>query len=275
MYPVLFKIGNFPVHTYGVALIVAFLAALLVARSRAPKFGINPNRLSDMAFLALIAGVLGARILYLIQDPPADWHGYLTLQFAGLTSFGGYIGGALVVVWWARKTKTSLRAVLDVMGPPLLVGQALGRVGCLLNGCCYGHVCSTNFFLGVRVPDNPYLHYPAQFYDTLLTLAGFGIVLLVEKRRELRLGQAFSLSLALLGLGRLIDEFWRAGTDAQVHDGFASSTYWDGLPFTQAQAAAAALIALGVVLYLVYGRKAVDVPSPEAPTAEPQEAMPA
>lgn len=276
MYPVLFKIGNFPVHTYGVMMIVAFLLALLVARKRAPRFGINANKLSDMAFLALIAGVLGARVLYLIQDPPANWQGYLTLQFAGLTSFGGYIGGALVVLWWAWKSKTPLRAVLDVMGPPLLVGQAIGRIGCLLNGCCYGHVCNANFIFGVHIPDNGYLHYPAQFYDTLLTTAAFGVVLLVERRGALRLGQAFALSFSLLGLGRLIDEFWRAGTDAQVGAGLASSTYWGKLPFTQAQAAAAAMIVLGFVLYVVYARKREPEPplQPIEPQ-EPKEALPA
>ncbi|HVT12276.1 MAG TPA: prolipoprotein diacylglyceryl transferase [Fimbriimonadaceae bacterium] len=268
MYPILFRIGSFPIHTYGVLMIVAFLAALWIARKRAPRFGISPNKLSDMAFLALIGGVLGARILYLMQDPPKDWHGYLTLQFAGLTSFGGYIGGALVVLWWARKSKTPLRSLLDVLGPPLLVGQAIGRVGCLLNGCCYGHVCDVHFFLGVHIPDNNFLHYPAQLYDTILTMTAFGAVLLTEKRRHLRLGQAFALSLSLLGLGRVIDEFWRAGTDAQVNAGYASSTYWGNLPFTQAQVAAAGMILLGIVLYIVYARR----PEP-APPAEPQNAL--
>src|SRR2546423_1101439 len=130
MLPILFKIGTFEVHTYGVVMIVAFLVALLFARKRGPKFGINPNNLLDMAFIALIAGVLGARILYLIQDPPRDPHEYFSLQFAGLTSFGGVIGGALVVLWWSRKTRTPLIPLLDVMGPALLVGQAIGRVGC-------------------------------------------------------------------------------------------------------------------------------------------------
>src|SRR5579862_1319531 len=151
MYPILFKIGTFKVHTYGVVMIIAFLIALLFARKRAPKFGIDPNKLSDMAFLTLIAGVLGARILSLIQEPPKDWHEYFSLQFAGLTSFGGVIGGAIVVFWWARKTATPVKPLLDVMGPALLVGQAIGRVGCLLNGCCYGGACSNDLPWGIHV----------------------------------------------------------------------------------------------------------------------------
>src|SRR4051812_5473146 len=133
MYPVLFQIGSFKVHSYGVVLIIGFLVGLFIARKRAPRYGINPNKLSDVAFIALIAGVLGARILFLIQEPPKDWHEYFSPEFAGLTSFGGLIGGALVMALWARKNKISMRALLDVFGPPLLVAHAIGRVGCLLN----------------------------------------------------------------------------------------------------------------------------------------------
>src|SRR4051812_42564480 len=125
MYPTLFHIGSFKVHSYGVVLIVAFLVGLLIARKRAPKFGLDPNRLSDMAFIVLISGVLGARILFLIQEPPKDWHEYFSPEFAGLTSFGGLIGGAIALLLWAWKTKTSTRALLDVFGPPLLVAHAI------------------------------------------------------------------------------------------------------------------------------------------------------
>jgi len=87
MLPVLFKIGTFKVHSYGVMLIAGFLIGLAIARKRAAKFGINPQKLTDMAFWALIAGVFGARIAFIAQE----W-GYYTQhpdelfswQFAGL-----------------------------------------------------------------------------------------------------------------------------------------------------------------------------------------------
>lgn len=264
MYPILFHIGSFKVHTYGVILIIAFLVALLIARMRAPRFGISPTKLSDMAFLMLIAGVLGARVLFLIQEPPKDWHEYFSLQFAGLTSFGGLIGGAIVVLWWARRTGTNLRALLDVFGPPLLVGFAIGRVGCLLNGCCFGGVCPNDFPLGIHVPgDTQHLFYPAQAYDSLMNLAGFGLLLWIE-RRGLRLGQVFGLALALNGLSRFIYEFSRAGTDAQVAAGLRSSTYWGSLPITQAQAAALAIAAFGLIYFVICRRG----PRPEPAATE-------
>lgn len=262
MYPILFRIGSFPVHTYGVVMIIAFLVGLLIARKRALKYGISPNKLSDMAFITLIAGVLGARILFLIQEPPRDWHEYFSLQFAGLTSFGGLIGGAIAVIWWAKKSKTPLRALLDVLGPPLLVAHAIGRVGCLLNGCCFGGECPATLPWGIHVDASTHLFHPAQIYDSLMNLAGFGLVLLIEKR-GLRLGQVFAIAIGLHGLSRFIYEFWRAGTEAQVRNGLASSTYWDGLGITQAQAAAAAIIVLAIVLFFVYKKKPVEASVPQ------------
>jgi phosphatidylglycerol:prolipoprotein diacylglycerol transferase len=257
MYPVLFKIGNFPVHTFGVVLIVAFLVGLMIARKRAPRFGVDPNRISDLAFWMLIAGVLGARALFLIQEPPKDWHEIFSLQFAGLTSFGGIIGAAFVVAFWCRKHKVATRAILDIFGPPLLIGWAIGRVGCLMNGCCYGIVCPADFPLGVHTPENAFVHYPAQMLDSLLNVLAFGAVLLIEKRRQMQLGQVFALALSLQGLSRFIYEFARAGTPEQLQRGLASSTYWDGLPITEAHAAAAVMIVTGIVLGLVYAKRPV------------------
>lgn len=257
MHPILFKIGSFEVHTFGLVMIVAFLVGLWIARVRAPKFGIDPGHLSDMAFYALIAGVLGARITYLLLDPPADWHEILTLKFAGLTSFGGLVGAALVIIFWSRKHKISVRAMLDALGPALLVGQAIGRVGCLMNGCCYGGVCPDNFPFGVRTPENALLHYPAQVYDSLMCLALAGILIGLERRFSFRLGQVASLAIGFWGLSRFVDEFWRAGTVAQVQSGLASSTYWDGLPVTQAQVAALAMMVLAAIMFFVYARRPV------------------
>jgi len=267
MYPILFKIGNFPIHTYGVILVVAFLVALAYARTRAPRYGISPAKLSDMSFLMLVAGVLGARILFFVQEPPKDWHEYFSIQFAGLTSFGGLIGGAIVVLWWARRNKTPIKPILDVLGPPLLVGWAIGRVGCLMNGCCYGGVCPPSVPWAIHVAGSSLLFHPAQIYDSLMNLAGLGIVLMIEKR-GLVLGQVFALSLAANGLSRFIYEFWRAGTPAQVDAGLASSTYWGSLPITQAQAAAGAIVLFGAVLFVMFARqakKAGELPRPSYP----------
>lgn len=257
MLPVLFKIGTFKVHSYGVMLIAGFLIGLAIARKRAEKFGINPQKLTDMAFWALISGVFGARIAFIAQE----W-GYYTQhpdelfswQFAGLTSFGGVIGGLILIVFWARRSGWSVRTTLDVVAPAGLVVHAIGRVGCLLNGCCYGGQCPQNLPWGIHVDKIPALMHPAQIYDALMNLAAIPILLWVERRGQSK-GQIFALMLTFHGLARFIYEFWRAGTDEQVRAGLASSTYWKAVPFlTQAQAMAAVLVIVGLSLYVSWRR---------------------
>ena len=149
MHPILFtippfhvfglRLGDWQVHSFGVLMVVAFFAGLWLVRKRAPSRGLDPNRISDLMFWVLIAGVIGARALYIVQE-----HDYyakhpnelLSIQFAGLTSFGAIIAGLAVVWVWCWRHGTSSIKVLDVVGPALLLGHAIGRVGCLLNGCC-------------------------------------------------------------------------------------------------------------------------------------------
>lgn len=256
MHPVLFEIGSFKVHTFGVALVIAFFAGLFMARARAVRWGLDPAKVADGLFWTLIAGVLGARILFIVQEwgyYSEDYSRLLTLQFEGLTSFGGFLFGGLFLVLWARKTGLSLRRLLDVVAAPTLLAYAIGRVGCFFNGCCAGGKCVGHGWC-VTFPETPMPAHPAQLYETGMTLLGLGILLLAE-RRGLQPGQSFAGFLILNGLSRFIYEFWRAGTVAQVRAGEASSTYWGSLPITQAQAVAAGMVLAGVVLFLMLTRR--------------------
>lgn len=252
MIPVLFQIGNFKVHSYGVILVIAFVVGVAMARARAPKHGIDPKKVTDVSFWMLIAGVLGARLLFIIQERPKDW---MSLQFAGLTSFGGIIGGLVVMLVWAKINKVPLRAFLDVFAPAFLISHAIGRVGCLMNGCCFGNACP-GLPWGVPNMENSshVISHPAQAYDSLMNVAAYFILINWEKV-GFKPGQAFGAMLMLHGATRFIYEFWRAGSEAQVKAGLASSTYWDNLPITQAQGAAAVLILLGAALFFLYSRK--------------------
>lgn len=257
MHPILFKIGNFPVHSFGVVMIAAFLVGVVIARRRAKKFGLDPNKLTDMSFWTLIVGILGARVAFILQDLDhylKNTKELFSWQFAGLTSFGGVIAGVGFMVVWARRAGWSVRLLLDVIGPAGLVMHAIGRLGCLLNGCCYGGVCKLPW--GVHFPDAPagVPMHPAQIYDALMNLAAVPLILWVERRGQSR-GQVFALVLVFHGLARFIYEFWRAGTEAQVKAGLASSTYMvQNPPITQAQVMAAVLVVVGFALY-VYWRK--------------------
>jgi phosphatidylglycerol:prolipoprotein diacylglycerol transferase len=275
MLPILFTIpkigsfGPFPIHTFGLIMVIAFLAALWLAKVRAPRFGADPAKVMDAGFWCLVFGVLGARVAFIAQEWPyysKHTDELFSLQFAGLTSFGGLIFGALALIYWARKHGMPVLRMLDLLAPSFLIGHIIGRFGCLMNGCCYGGVCDVHSFLATKFVDVPGFHQPAQVYDAAMNAVGLAILFFLE-RRGLRSGQAVGFAIASYGLCRFIYEFWRAGTVAEVNAGLASSTTIGNLPITQAQVAALALVVVGIVWMFLARRNvpemAAAVPAPD------------
>lgn len=256
MFPVLFHIGDFPVRTFGLLLAISALVGMLMAGRRAPRYGLRPDSVWDLCFWLIIAGVLGARLLFILQE----WRSYaanpgelLKLQFDGLTSFGGLIGGTVAAAIWSRRARVSLVTLIDMLAIPVLVAHALGRVGCLFNGCCYGP--PTSGPLGVHMVElnSPYpFHQPAQLYDMAMLLAGAWIASRLEAR-GLRPGQSGALMLIVYGTSRFIFEFWRIEV---------SSTRWGSLPVTEAQAAALLMLVAGLIWFRLAGRRSAGASPP-------------
>jgi phosphatidylglycerol---prolipoprotein diacylglyceryl transferase len=255
MYRELFQVFGVTLYSYGLMLVVGFVVAIWFARKRASRFGLEPDKISDAAFVAIIAGVLGARIGFIIQYLPdflSDYHKLFAWRFEGLTSFGGLVGGALAVLVWTRFAKVRTVNLCDAIAPSFLIGHAIGRIGCLLNGCCYGGKCDLPWGIRVLADKNHFLpgHYhPAQIYDMFLNFAALAIVLYMERSRW-RPGFTTAWVLILHGLARFIYEFWRAGT---------TSGYVGRLPITEAQLAAIGVTVVGVVVWF-FARKS---PVPE------------
>lgn len=262
MHPILFHIGNYPVRSFGVMIMLAFLAGLWLVRSRARRFGFDPNAVTDVSYTALIAGVFGARIVFILQELPyylAHKDKLFTLQFEGLTSFGGFLFGAAAVLVWAWRKKQSVGSLLDLYAPGFLIGHIIGRVGCFLNGCCYGTVCDSHLPWATHFPDAAGgVHHPAQIYDSLMNLVALGLLLAYERRR-FHPGQGAAAFMVLHGLTRFIYEFWRMGTTQEVDQGLASSTRIGTLPFTEAHVVAAIMMIVGVVGFILAGRQAKPV----------------
>lgn len=255
MLPVLFEPFGLEVRSYGVMLVLGILLAVWWSRRRAPRWGIEPDRILDATFWGVVPGILGARIGYIVQEwgyysqhPEEIW----TLRFEGLTSFGGVLFALLGLIVFARRAKISGWAFLDVVAAPLLVAHAVGRVGCLLNGCCYGH--PTDAWYGVSIsPGVATLFEPAQIYEGFLVMVGVGLLLLFERKRR-ALGTSFAFALLVWGGARFIYEFFRAGTEEEVARGLASSTYWGTLPLTQAHVAAVVMVLVGAFVWLFVSR---------------------
>lgn len=243
MHPILFEFGDFKIHSFGVMLVLAFLAGLGVATRRASRFGVDPNKLGDAAVWVLVWGVLGARLFYIAQNLPhylANPRELVSLQFQGLTSFGGVAFGAGYLIYWARRAGYPIRNVLDAAAPGMMVGHIIGRLGCYLNGCCYGGKCPPEMPLALHIHGIAYTVHPAQLYDAGMNLIGLGLLLWREKR-GLAYGQVTGLFLMLHALARFIYEYWRMGETAEK---------LGVLPFTEAQAVSVLMFAIGLVLYL-------------------------
>lgn len=224
-------------------MVIAFLAALALATKRAPKFGVDPKKLSDVTFWAILTGILGARIFFIIQDIPyylKHRSELFSLQFQGLTSFGGFIVGGVVAAYVCKKKGIPILPFLDLIAPAFLVGHAIGRIGCLLNGCCHGQPVGESFPFRVWSSEINAYCQPAQIYDSLMNVAALGLVLWME-RKSPKAGYTTGLVLALHGLARFIYEFFRAGS---------SSTTIGNLPFTDGHVMALVIIAVGAVFML-------------------------
>ena len=137
MHPILFKIGDFTLHTYGVLLAVGFLLAVVVALKEARRTGLDPDLFMDLAFYTLIAALVGSRVFYVLtsweefRDNPIDivrfWRG-------GLVFYGGLIFAFLTGIWYVRKHHLNFIQLADLFAPSIPLGQAVGRLGCFSAG---------------------------------------------------------------------------------------------------------------------------------------------
>jgi phosphatidylglycerol:prolipoprotein diacylglycerol transferase len=263
VFPELFNIGGFPIRNFGVMLLVGFALGTWLAVRRAGKYGIDKDALTSLAVWAVLMGVLGARVFWVLQE----WSFYsknpgeiLKVTEGGMTSYGGIVFGLLTVVIWCRRTKVPFPVVFDLLAAPALVMHGFGRIGCFLNGCCYGSPCELPWAVMVHPELGPtYLGHPAQLYDTLMAFAGVALLLLIEKGTfsTRRPGTYGALFFVFYGLSRFVYELFRSG--------YSSESTW-GVPMTDAQVMALAMIAAGVIWLLALARRTVVAPDSPPPS---------
>ncbi|MCY2930461.1 MAG: prolipoprotein diacylglyceryl transferase [Planctomycetota bacterium] len=144
------------VFGYGLMLVLGFVLGITLAHWRARRSKEDPAAVSHVGMLALVGGILGARIAYVIKcwDDFGDKGLGSLLDFTsgGLIYYGGLIAGIAAVVGYLAAKRLPIRRYLDIVSVSLMVGLAFGRAGCLLNGCCYGGRCNDHWALGMRFP---------------------------------------------------------------------------------------------------------------------------
>lgn len=196
MYPELFRIGTFPITTYGIFLAVGMLLALIVAARLAARDGLPRERIYDLGLWALVGGLVGSKLLMILVEPDVQ---IFTLDFlrSGGVYYGGLIGGFLAVAILVPLYKLPFWKVADAFVPGLALGQAFGRQGCFSAGCCWGKPTTLPWgvhftelgheYTGVPIvgPNGSelYLH-PTQLYESFIMFAVFaGLVYLHRKKK--------------------------------------------------------------------------------------------
>ena len=193
--PILLDLGHFAIHSFGVMVAIGFLSGTWLAARRAKAVGIDPVTIQDLVFPWLLIGaLLGARLLYVVSYWKTDFAPSSILDIfaiwkGGLVFYGGLIGATAAGIWRVWQKSLPAWRIADCMAPGLALGHAMGRLGCFLNGCCYG--TPTTLPWAIRFPDiNHELFgtplgwvHPVQIYESSLNLVlCVGLVLLHQKR---------------------------------------------------------------------------------------------
>ena len=209
MYPELFSIGGFTMNSFGVMMALAFISAGFVAHWQFKQRGVRPDFIYGLLIAAVIGGLLGAKIHYLIIHPDA-WPGNL-LSGGGLVWFGGLFGAIVAVVIVTRLSKERLAAVMDSGAPAVAVGYAVGRMGCFLRGDDYG--VPTDLPWGIAFPEGlpptTVPVHPTQLYEIGASLVIFALLVWVISPRFKREGPLIFAYLLLAGIERFLVEFVR------------------------------------------------------------------
>ena len=258
MHPILFTLGPLTIYTYGVMMVTAFLAGTWLAAHAAEALpaqvrAISADQMLDFTSLSLLAGLAGGRLLYIFLqwrfflEAPLEvfalWHG-------GLVWYGGFLGGMLGAWFYTRASRLSYLRVMDQFIPFLALGHAIGRVGCFLNGCCYGR--PTTAWCGVTFPGQMKAVLPTQLFEATGLFFLYIALRLLQRPAMLR-APGRVLGAYLMGYAALRFALEYSRGDQAI--------WWMGLTLAQLISVAAGL--LGVVLLVRPG------PSPTTAGAGP------
>ena len=228
MHPILVNIGPLTIHSYGFFVAAAFLASMAWTCREAKSRGLDHALVSDLGFYVILGAILGARILYILINPVYFFHNPLEIFMfwkGGLVFLGGAILAGLAGYRYLKKRNQPLWPWLDAMAVSVPLGQAIGRIGCLSAGCCYGGHCSLPWSITFTDPTslaplNVPL-YPTQIYHSLAGLSTF-LILLTAKRFLKTDGMLAGFFLVLYAIFRFTIEFYRG--DYRGDFGFLSVT---------------------------------------------------
>jgi len=209
VFPVMLRVGPVELYSYGLMLALAFLAGVAVATAESKRRGLHPEELTDLFLVTAVMAVLSARLLHVALSwdlyAGSPWQ-VLSVWEGGLSIHGGVAGGLVTGWWFARRRHLPYLVLADATAPGLILGTAIGRLGCFLNGCCYGVV--TAGWWGTRTRYAPGWRHPTQLYELVLALGLFAF-LWSRRRLPVRSGRLFFMYVAGYAGIRLVVEAFR------------------------------------------------------------------
>src|SRR6476660_5575779 len=260
MYPELFRIGSFPINTYGVFLAIAFLCAILISVKLAARDGLPRERIYDLCLWMRLASLIGSKVLMFFTEPEYRHHPaqLLSLDFlrSGGVFYGGLSGAVLMGYYLIKRYKLPWWKTADACAPGIAIGSFFGRQGCFAAGCCWGK--PTTLPWGVKftelgheitgVPTETYLH-PTQLYESFAMLVVFLLLLWLHKRKRFS-GQVILTYALLYSVIRFVIEFFRDDPRGDI----LGLTTLTGLSTSQLISIVVAILSL--IVFIVRWRRA-------------------
>ena len=239
--PELISIGPLHLRWYGVMAATGVVCAYCLMAKRSKRYGFTSDNISDITFWGMLTALVGARLLYVISfwneqfaEHPLD---AFKIYEGGIVFLGGFALSAFFLFFYCRAKKWDIGNLADLIAPALPFGHAFGRLGCLLNGCCFGF--KYEGFCSVHYEQPPYGTFPLQFFSAVCN-AVFAAAILWMEKKNLCDKRRFLIYILGYSVGRFILEFGRGD--------YPESQLWHGL--TPAQVTCLWLAPLTIVVWV-------------------------
>lgn len=240
MHPIAFNLGSLTIYWYGILMGVAFVAGFWTAGRRGLRDGLRPEAILDLGTFLIVGAIIGARVTYVVSYWDRDFAGrplltILNLRDGGLVYYGGFIGAMLAGLVVAKFKKFPVWKMTDVFAPSVALGSAIGRIGCLMTGCCFGKVCELPW--AIRFPNQSpawqtqeATHligplegalpvHPTAIYDSLLNFGLYFTMAWLYRRKKFD-GQVFAVYLMAYAVTRSVSDAFRGDYPAaNLHGG--------------------------------------------------------
>jgi len=285
VHPIAFNLGSLPIRWYGLMMAAAFFAGLWTATRRARLANIPGDIIADVTLWLMAGSIIGARIVYVTTYWKQEFAGQpfrevFMIQHGGLVYYGGLIGAAVFGIGYLAWKTLPVWKIADILAPSIALGSVFGRIGCLLNGCCYGRACSLPW--AIHFPSDHETHgvgvHPTEIYDALLNFILYlALAWLFRRAWKTRMeewgwkiegvqrdkkqssivrplssladGQIFALYLIGYAICRSIVEFFRGDYPSDhIHAGL----------FTSAQLLSVPILLAGIAAYTWFSRRPAE-----------------